>query len=156
MLNPRNAIDEAIGYHYLGLHEDAWACLQSAPPDQLQDPTVAGFRLTLLLELQRWEEAASLARDAIEGAETSPEFYLMGAFAIRRSESLEAAYAFLLQGEQACRDEATWWFNMACYECQMGRFERLDHLLEEAFNREQKFRELARIDEDLAPWRDRA
>ena len=59
--------------------------------------------------------------------------WLHGAFAIRRSRSLAEAHEFLLRGESAHQDDATFMYDLTCYETQLGEMESAEARLCRAY-----------------------
>ncbi len=51
---------------------------------------------------------------------SDPGHFISLAYAMRRSESIDAAHAILKRAEGLHPDDATIQFNLACYEAQMG------------------------------------
>ena len=78
----------------------------------------------------------------------------MGAYFIRRSEDLDAAYDFMKMGDGCCGESAIWWFNLACYEAQRGQLDAADELVKQAIALDGDYKDLAEKDEDLQPWRE--
>lgn len=54
-------LERAEGYIDLGMHEDAWNCLEELPAIDRVMPEVINLRLRICLALERWEMGASLA-----------------------------------------------------------------------------------------------
>lgn len=153
-MSPSEQIERAGAYHFLGLHDEAMECLEFLPDTLRNDRDINVLRLSILQGQGNWQAAAALAKATLPARPAAPEFYVMGAFAIRRQESIEAAHAFLRHGAPFGETSAIWWYNLACYECCLGHMERTDELLDRAFLLDEGYRHLAENDEDLAPWRD--
>jgi predicted Zn-dependent protease len=153
-MSPSEQIERAGAYHFLGLHDEAMECLDFLPEALRHDRDVAVLRLSILQGQGNWPAAAILAKETLAARPGAPEFYVMGAFAIRRQETLEAAHAFLRHGAPFSETSAIWWYNLACYECCLGHIERVEALLDRAFLLDEGYRRLAEDDDDLAAWRD--
>jgi tetratricopeptide (TPR) repeat protein len=73
------------------------------------------------------------------------------AFATRRAVSIEVAKEILLKAEQQFPKEAVILFNLACYECQLGRLDPAKEYLKRAFEIDPDLRRAALEDHDLEP-----
>ena len=51
----------AEGYIDLGMHEEAWACLEELPPIDRIMPEVIDLRVRICLAMERWEMGSHLA-----------------------------------------------------------------------------------------------
>jgi len=153
-MSPSEQIERAGAYHFLGLHDEAMECLDFLPDALRNDRDINVLRLSILQGQSNWAGAAALAKATLAARPAAPEFYVMGAFAIRRQESLEAAHAFLRHGAPFSETSAIWWYNLACYECCLGNLDRVEKLLGRAFLLDEIYRRIAELDDDLAPWRE--
>lgn len=152
-ISPPEQVERAGAYHFLGLHDEAMECLDHLPEGLRHDRDINVLRLSILQGQGNWQAAAALARANLAARPSTPEFYVMGAFAIRLTESMEAAHAFLQQGADFSDTSAIWWYNLACYECQLGQLDRTQASLDQAFHLDGAYRRLAQHDDDLAAWR---
>jgi len=73
------------------------------------------------------------------------------AFATRRAVSIEVAKEILLKSVSKFPREATILFNLACYDCQLGRLDSAKAYLRRAFEIDPQWRIQALEDEDLKP-----
>ncbi len=153
-MSPSEQIERAGAYHFLGLHDEAMECLDYLPQQLRNDRDINVLRLSILQGQGNWSAAASLAKATLPDRPATPEFYVMGAYAIRRTESLESAHAFLRHGAPFSDTSAIWWYNLACYECSLGNLDRVDALLDRAFLLDEVYRRIAENDDDLAAWRE--
>ena len=144
-------IHAANGYCELGMWQDAWDELESLPPEDRGTLPVAVMRVEILKSMKRWESAAILAESLVGKGAQVGGLYLSGAYAIRRARSLPEAKAFLLKGEDLLKDQAVWWYNLACYDCQLGDLDAAKARLGGAFEIDRSFRLKALEDEDLKP-----
>jgi len=90
-MSPPEQIERAGAYHFLGLHDEAMECLEFLPDALRNDRDINVLRLSILQGQGNWPAAAALAKSTLPARPASPEFYVMGAYAIRRQESIEAA-----------------------------------------------------------------
>lgn len=73
--------------------------------------------------------------------------------AIRRAISIETAKEILLKAVSKFPKEGVLYFNLACYDCQLGQLDSARNFLNEAFQIDPAWRIQALQDEDLEPLR---
>ncbi len=145
----------ADGYLELGMHEDAWAEVAVIPDEFRLSLDVVLIRMEILRTMHRWIEAAALGREALAVHPECGALYLVTSYAVRRSSNVADAKAVLLSGECALQKEAMFFFNVACYECQLENLESAKEWLLQAFALDDKYRRIACEDPDveaLWPW----
>jgi Flp pilus assembly protein TadD len=76
---------------------------------------------------------------------------LLGAYAVRRCRSLPEALEFLNRGAELLQEDPTFWFNRACYVCQLGDVEAAKIAFSHAFKLNPALRVVALEEEDLEP-----
>lgn len=111
--------------------------------------------LHLAMEERRWSDASQFARTLRDRQPNEPAFCIQLAYSVRRAESIEAARYILLNARKRFPKVAVIPFNLACYECQLGRLDEAMNLLQKAFKLDASFREQAFEDDDLKPIWDR-
>jgi len=141
----------ANGYCELAMWQDAWDELDALALEDRAELPVAVLRVEILKAMKRWESAAILAEALIEKGVNIGGLYLSAAYAIRRARSLPEAKAMLLKGEPFLQGEALWWYNLACYDCQLGDLDAAKARLARAFEIDREYRLRALEDEDLKP-----
>jgi tetratricopeptide (TPR) repeat protein len=114
------AMRAAEGFFQLGMLQDAWNELEELHPAWRHFSQVALLRVHVLNNLKRWEEAATIGRDALRDYPHFGPLYLATAHALRRCQNAAAAKAVILKGESVLKDEAIFYWMLACYDCQMG------------------------------------
>jgi len=96
-----------------------------------------------------------LTRRLTEFEPDNPQWPVSLAYAMRRTNSIEAAKEILLNAESKFPKEAIIFYNLACYECQLGQIEASKNYLKQAFKIDLNWRKAALDDEDLKPlWND--
>lgn len=153
-MNWKDHLIAALGYHELGMHQDGLEQLNHIAASDRHRHEVIGMQLSILQAMKEWERGATLARDGITKFTEAGDLYLGGAYCIRRSEGLEAAFEFLQHGADSLSDEPCFWFNLGCYHCQLGRLDEAQNCVEQAIGLDNKYRRLAEKDEDLDPLRE--
>lgn len=141
----------ALGYHALGMHQDAWDELERMPPGDRPRIEVIVMRLSILQALEKWSMGAEIARGAIQPYPDCGDLYVLGAYCIRRAENVEAAFEFLQKGEPCLENEPCFWFNLGCYHCQLGRLDEAKECVGRAIELDRNYRAMALEDEDLEP-----
>lgn len=139
----------AQGYHELGMHRDALAELDAIDNPEADRPEVIEMRLIVLMHAKRWKEALTISRRLCAAAPDTAAGYIHSAFCLHELGRTEDARKLLLEGPPALRKEATFHYNLACYECALGEKESARKYLEASFVMDRKFREFARTDPDL-------
>lgn len=147
----RAHLQRADGFLDLAMTQKARAELDLIPAPFCDAALVRIERLRLAFTEKDWATAASYAHELRERFPDEPAFWIEQAYAVRRAVSIEAAKKVLLNAVQRFPKLATVRFNLGCYDCQLGNFEAALSWLEQAIALDDKFREAALEDEDLAP-----
>src|SRR4051812_37655160 len=113
----------AQGYCELQMYAEAVEELDSLPPEAQAHAVVVEMYLVALMQAKRWEAAieyglklCQLRPDAISG-------FLQVAFCLHELGLTEKARAWLMKGPPALREEANYYYNLACYECVLGNLD---------------------------------
>lgn len=141
----------AQGYCELGMFEDAREELDQIPPESGHAKEVLAVRMDIHHGLKEWEQMQALARKLTEEIPGSPHGWVSWAYATRRAESIEAARPILLDALERFPGQTNILYNLACYECQLGKLETARNLLKKCLELEPRMKELASEDEDLQP-----
>jgi tetratricopeptide (TPR) repeat protein len=141
----------AQGYCELRMWKEAWNDLKALAPEERERKEILRLRLGILIGMERWDIAATLAEEMVDKGCRDHSAFLMGAYAMRRSRSLREALEFLVGGSPFMADDATFWYSRACYECQLGDRAAAKRSLEKAFTLNPDLRLQALEEEDLTP-----
>jgi predicted Zn-dependent protease len=141
----------AQGYCELAMFEDALSQLSSLPPEEQELATTVEMRLIVLMQAKRWKEALAAGRRLTVVAPEKNTGYIHSAFCLHELGQTEAACAMLLNGPASLRQEPVFHYNLACYECVLGRLAEAREHLERSIQLDKKFREHAKTDPDLKP-----
>lgn len=138
------------GYCDLEMWEDAQSELREL--GTLMDRTLKGreLRLRVLMGLRSWLPAGELAMELAGEFPTERHWFTHGAYCLHELGRTQEAREFLMTGPPSLREDPLFYYNLACYECVLGEIETAKLLLQQAFERDQSLRELARSDADLA------
>lgn len=152
-LEPEDAchLRAAQGYVELGMYLDGNAELDELDPDVRQLPEVLAVRVAIYHALEKWELMRIVARELAAHDPDNVQWAVDFAFATRRTESIGAAKAILLEAVERVPKAAVLHYNLACYECRLGDLEVAKARLRHAFKLDETFRVLALDDADLQP-----
>lgn len=141
----------AQGYFELDMLIDAIRELDTLPfPDQLR-PEVLELRVTILMKAEKWRQALRAAEKLCAVAPDCNTGYIHAAFCLHEMGRTREAKEVLLDGPPGIVNEATYHYNLACYECVLGNMEAAKAYLETSVSMDNKFREFAKEDPDLKP-----
>ncbi len=144
----------AQGYSELGMVEDALAELDSLPEDIRGSPAVVETRIVILMQAQQWKGALRASRELCKIQADRPTGFIHTAYCLHEMGRTQDALDFLLNGPDILHGEPTFHYNLACYECRLGRLDLARAHLERSFQLDKQFRQFAKTDPDLIPLRD--
>lgn len=147
----REHLTVAEGYFGLGMHQDAHDELELIAPEDKTRPEVFALRAGIYHAMQKWEMCAAVAGHLAKVQSDKRIWWSLWAYAVRRSESVEAAEKILIRALTRFPEEAILFYNLACYTSVMGRTREAKSLLAEAISLDQAYRLKALDDEDLRP-----
>jgi tetratricopeptide (TPR) repeat protein len=153
MNTPARIITAAQGYSELGMVEEALEELDRLPPSIQCRPDILEVRVVVEMQAKRWERSLELARQLCVAAPETAGGFIHAAFCLHELGRTSEARAILLAGPESLQEEATYHYNLACYECALGNLESARAHLERSISLDGKLREFAKRDEDLAPLR---
>ncbi len=139
------------GYLDLGMLQDAVESLESLPTELKHHPLVLSARLELLMHTKRWEEGVILAQSLTGLWPKYHEFHFRAAFCLHELRRTKEAKQTLLNAPMSIRDEPLFFYNMACYEAQLGDLQRAKELLAACLKKAPQMKAGAIDDRDLAP-----
>lgn len=153
MIETKWRLSQARGYLGLGMIEEAAGELDQVPAQASQETEVLALRALVLQEQAKWPPLAEVAHTLVARQPGECGWWITWAYATRRSRSLEAAEAILLEAERTHPNEAAIQFNLGCYACQRGDLAGARGRVERALALDPSYREAAASDPDLAPLR---
>jgi len=148
-------LQKADGYIDLKMYGKAHAELAEIPAKQQGESVVKLIHLRLAMEEQDWRLAVTLSEEMRDLMPKNPGFWIQHAYAKRRAEGLDAAYGILKEAIRRFPREPVIPYNLACYECRLGRQNEALEFLKRAFDLDPAYRETALEDDDLEPLWDR-
>ena len=150
---PDSLLESFSGYLELGMFAEAAGELDRVPDRWKSHPAVQLGRLDLLIEKQDWEGALLLAADNCRRMPDFSEFHFRRAYCQHELKRTAEARETLLQGPPEIRRHAVFFYNLACYEAQLGNLGEAKQQLGIAIRMDKSFRSDALTDPDLQPLR---
>ncbi|MCX6966757.1 MAG: hypothetical protein NTZ46_03090 [Verrucomicrobia bacterium] len=141
----------AQGYFELEMHGDAIAELDKLPLDEQIRPDVLEMRVLILMKDNLWREAFLASEKLCAVAPEVPIGFIHAAYCLHEMGRTREAKEWLLEGPAALVNEATYHYNLACYECVLGHFEVARAYLQASLSLDEKLRDFAATDPDLKP-----
>jgi tetratricopeptide (TPR) repeat protein len=143
--------EAADGYCRLGMWFEADAELDEINPADRANPAVLAVRVEIYRGLENWELMRETSKRLVEFDPDDPQWRISFAFATRRAVSIEAAKEILLKAVAKFHEEALIYFNLACYDCQLGHLDWAKESLAAAIQIAPGWRIAALDDPDLEP-----
>ena len=154
-MNSRAKTDRTLlaaqGYFELGMLEDAMVELESLPAAMRERLEVLQMRLFIHMRVRRWDDALEISRALCRLNPEETLGFIHAAFCLHELGQTAEAKALLLAGPAALLDEATYHYNLGCYDAALGNIEDAQAHLRASFKLDRKFREFAKTDPDLKP-----
>lgn len=143
----------AQGYFELGMMEEALAETETLPPEVRDRPDVLQMRLFIHMRAKRWKQALKLSRVLCRNSPDDTVGFIHAAFCLHEMGRTSEAKTLLLDGPSSLLGEATYHYNLGCYDAALGNIEDAQAHLRFSFKLDKKFREFAKTDPDLrAVW----
>jgi predicted Zn-dependent protease len=139
----------AQGYIELEMPDEALRELDELPVEEQSAQEVLQVRLFIHMRARRWRDAMAVCDQlrALDPQQTTG--FIHGAFCLHELGQTREAKELLLRGPAALLREATYYYNLSCYDAVLGNLEDAQHALEISFRMDDKFREIAKYDPDL-------
>jgi len=134
--------------------EEAASELDRVPELSASEFDVRVLRALVLQEQKQWVRLVPIAAGLVREKPDDAGWWVMWAYATRRSASLAAAEKILLEAETNHSKEATIQFNLGCYACQRGDLATARARVDRAIALDGHFRDAVATDPDLAPLRE--
>jgi len=139
----------AQGYIELEMPDEALRELDELPTAEQACLEVLQVRLFIHMRARRCREAMIVC-DQLRAADPQQTTgYIHGAFCLHELGQTREAKELLLKGPASLLREATYYYNMGCYDAVLGNLQDAQHALEISFKMDDKFREIAKYDPDL-------
>jgi predicted Zn-dependent protease len=139
----------AQGYSELGLPELALSELDLLP-EEVQTTTIAmEARLAVLMQAKRWKSALPVGRELCRIAPEKTSGFIHAAFCLHELGQSREARELLVSGPPSLKAEATYHYNLACYEAALGNIDQARAHLKVSFAMDKSLKDYARTDPDL-------
>ena len=143
----------AQGYFELGMMDEALGEIGHLPEAVQERLDVLQMRLFIHMRAKRWREALKMSRIMCRVSPEETVGYIHAAFCLHELGRTAEAKQLLLGGPSALLGEATYHYNLGCYDAALGNIEDAQAHLRVSFKLDKKFREFAKTDPDLrAVW----
>ncbi len=139
----------AQGYIELDMPETALRELDELPVEDQARQEVLQVRLFVFMRSRNWREAMRICDRLRKADPDQTTGYIHGAFCLHELGQTREAKELLLSGPATLLREATYFYNMGCYDAVLGNLQEAQHALEISFKMDDKFREIAKYDPDL-------
>jgi len=146
-------ISAAQGYTELGMLDDAIAELDAIEPRLQGGSAVIEMRLLILMRAKRWKEALPLGYQLCQLHPDATAGFVHAAFCLHEMGRTVEARETLLSGPPAMQREPTYFYNLACYDVALGNTEEALRNVERSFQMDNRYRDFAMVDPDLAAIR---
>ena len=139
----------AQGYIELDMSEEALRELDELSAEDQRRQEVQQVRLFIFMRSRRWRDAMKVCDRLRASDPQQTTGFIHGAFCLHELGQTREAKDLLLSGPAALLREATYYYNMGCYDAVLGNLADAQHALEISFKMDDKFREIAKYDPDL-------
>lgn len=150
---PRMSLDRSLlaaqGYMELEMPKEALEELDALGAAHCEDDSVLRMRLFILMKTQAWDEALAVCQRLRELYPEAASGYIHGAFCLHENGRTAEARDLLLSGPPSLEEEATYHYNMGCYNAVLGELDEAREYVKRSFVMDAKFREIAKLDPDL-------
>src|SRR5688572_23804320 len=99
------------------MFDDAMQELKSLPKEAQKEPPAVEMRLAIHMQGKRWKDALKAAKELCEMRPDSSSGFIHAAFSLHELGRTQEARDTLLKGPASLHKEATYHYNLACYEC---------------------------------------
>lgn len=144
-------ITAAQGYFELEMHREAIAELDRLPLAEQIRPDVLEMRVLILMGNNRWKEALAASEKLCAVMPEFPVGFIHAAYCLHELGRTREARELLLEGPAALVQDATYHYNLACYECALGNLEVARAYLKASLEMDEQLEAFARQDPDLKP-----
>jgi predicted Zn-dependent protease len=146
-------IQAAEGWSELGDPIEARAELAQISPEQHGHPAALEVQWQLAAREKQWEAGLEIASTLVQTAPDLPLGWVHRSYCLHELKRTAEARDNLLRVVDKYPKDAIMRYNLACYECQLGRLREARQWLAKAFAlaNQRKIREMALDDLDLKP-----
>lgn len=139
----------AQGYLELEMPGEALAELDSLTAEDQSREEILQLRLFVLMRGRQWLRALDVCERLRQGYPEGSTGFIHGAFCLHELGRTMEAKDVLLSGPPSLAREATYFYNLGCYDAVLGNLEEATASLRTSFEMDSKFCEIAKCDPDL-------
>ena len=139
----------AQGYFELDMLVESLEEMDSLPFQAQLRADVLELRVLVLMKAERWKEAAASSETLCAVAPEVPMGFIHTAFCLHELGKTKEAKEVLLEGPAGLIKEATYHYNLACYECVLGNLEAARAYLQTSIVMDGRFEDYSKTDPDL-------
>jgi predicted Zn-dependent protease len=153
----RRRVEAAEGWIELGMPAEARQELEPLAWEHRTHPAVLEVRWQIAAREKQWETCLELASALIQAVPELPLGWIHRSYSLHELKQTAEARDNLLRVVDNFPGEAIVRYNLACYECQLGRSEQARQWLQKAFSlgHAGKMKAMALDDLDLKPlWKE--
>jgi len=143
------SLTAAQGYLELGMPVEALAELDTLPSEVANHAEILQLRLVILMQMRDWVRALEHCAALRKHFPDRSVGYIHGAFCLHELGRTSEAKTLLLSGPGSLLREATYHYNLGCYEAVLGNHEEALQYLKASFAMDQNFCTIAKRDPDL-------
>ncbi|MEO8205276.1 MAG: hypothetical protein ABI615_03790 [Chthoniobacterales bacterium] len=147
-------IQAAHGYMELGLIDDALKELDTLSTEEQMQEHALQLRLLILMEAERWEPAVPVCETLRRLNPGLSIGYIHGAYCLHVMGRTQEAREILRKGPPSLFEEATYFYNLGCYNAVLGDKPEALKNLQTSFQMNPTFRDEALDDPDLKAVRE--
>jgi predicted Zn-dependent protease len=158
MMNPLEPHDQhhlvaAQGWVELGNDLEANEELEQITPSNRAHPAVLEVRWQIYAKAKKWDAALDIASALAQMVPEEPLGWVHRSYCLHEMKKTEEARDNLLRVVDKFPNDPIMRYNLACYECQLGRVEQAKNWLEKAFKLggRKRIKLMALEDPDLEP-----
>ena len=141
----------AQGYFELEMYAEAIKTLDTLSFEDQLHSEVLELRVVVEMKLGRWKRALVASEKLCAVASDAAIGFIHAAFCLHELGRTREAREVLLEGPASLVNEATYHYNLACYECVLGNLETARAYLDASVSLDAKLKEFAQEDPDLEP-----
>lgn len=147
-------MNAAQGYMELGLLNEGLKELDGLSSEEQRNEYALQLRLLILMRSHDWSEGLKVSETLREVNPALSIGYIHGAFCLHELGETQQAKEMLLAGPESLKGEATFFYNLGCYEASLGNKEDAGKYVRKSIQMNSEFRDIAQHDPDLAPIRE--
>ncbi len=146
-------LQAAQGWLELGNHVEAEVELAKIAPRRQTHPAVLEVRWEVSAKAKKWDLALEIASALVKAVPDHPLGWVHRSFCLHELERTAEARDNLLRVVDRFPEDAIMLYNLACYECRLGRLGQAKRWLRAAFDTgdAQHLKPMALDDPDLRP-----